>query len=109
MFNNSAAQPTRLEELAKAANLDTNLLAEAIMVHLARVSTDAEVKEANNLVDGLESIRFEQADEEEDHFSATVYGSRYAAEDLPRNEMPEREMPKEVYVLLQARDDVGAN
>ncbi|ORY13396.1 pyridoxal phosphate-dependent transferase [Clohesyomyces aquaticus] len=74
------------------------------MVHLARVSTDAEVKEANNLVEGLESIRFEHADEE-DHFSATVYGSRYAAEDLPRNEMPEREMPKEVAYRM-IKDDL---
>ena len=33
---------------------------------------------------------------EVDTFTSSVYGSRYAAEDLPRTEMPEGEMPKEV-------------
>ena len=28
--------------------------------------------------------------------TATVYGSKYAGEDLPRHEMPEREMPAAV-------------
>jgi hypothetical protein len=32
----------------------------------------------------------------EDEFSTSVYGSRFAAEDLPSHEMPEREMPKEI-------------
>ncbi|KAF2469730.1 glutamate decarboxylase [Lindgomyces ingoldianus] len=100
----SANPPTKLQALAEATNLDVNLIAEAIMVHLNRVATDAEVKDGNTLVDGLESIRFEPADEE-DQFTATVYGSRYAAEDLPRYEMPDREMPKEVAYRM-IKDDL---
>lgn len=34
--------------------------------------------------------------DEDDSFTTTVYGSRFAAEDLPTHEMPEKEMPKEV-------------
>ena len=31
-----------------------------------------------------------------DEFTSSVYGSRFAAEDLPSNEMPEGEMPREI-------------
>lgn len=46
------------------------------MVHLNRVSTDLEVKEKRNLVDGVESIELEPFDQE-DAYTATVYGSKY--------------------------------
>ena len=63
------------------------------MVHLARIATDADVAD---LKEGLADIKLEPIQEDEDHFSTTVYGSRFAAEDLPKHEIPEREMPKEV-------------
>lgn len=65
------------------------------MVHLARVPT---VKEASeHLAEEVKKIEFPPLDlEEEDTFAASVYGSRFAAQDIPRHEMPEREMPKEV-------------
>ena len=60
------------------------------MVHLVSVPTDKEVAAP---IEGLEGIKFEDADET---FTSSVYGSRYAACDLPKVEMPEFEMPKEV-------------
>ncbi|KAF2183690.1 glutamate decarboxylase [Zopfia rhizophila CBS 207.26] len=71
------------------------------MVHLARVPTDAEVAEASSPV----KFKFEPTIPEEDTFSTTVYGSRYAAEDLPKYEMPAREMPKEVAYRM-IKDDL---
>lgn len=47
-----------------------------------------------SIVPGLEHISLEAPGEDE--FSTSVYGSRFAAEDLPSHEMPEKEMPKEV-------------
>ena len=60
------------------------------MVHLVSVPTDQEVAAAT---DGIQGVTFEEI---EDTFAASVYGSRYAACDLPKVEMPESEMPKEV-------------
>lgn len=78
------------------------------MVHLAAVKNDSEVKgqisnikkggqgsnRRSSIVPGLEHITLEEPGEDE--FSSSVYGSRFAAEDLPGQEMPEREMPKEI-------------
>ncbi|KAK4942545.1 hypothetical protein LTR10_017674 [Elasticomyces elasticus] len=47
-----------------------------------------------SVVPGLEHISLEAPGDDE--FSTSVYGSKFAAEDLPSHEMPEREMPKEV-------------
>lgn len=60
------------------------------MVHLNRIATDAEIQATKRLVGGLSKFKFEPVDEEPDDFTATVYGSKYAAEDLPRYEMPVR-------------------
>ena len=48
----------------------------------------------SSVVPGLEHISLEPPGEDE--FSTSVYGSRFAAEDMPAHEMPEKEMPKEV-------------
>ena len=73
------------------------------MVHLAGMQpkkkeqpgTGGEgIKRRSSIVPGLEHISLEAPGEDE--FSTSVYGSRFAAEDLPSHEMPEREMPKEV-------------
>jgi glutamate decarboxylase len=59
------------------------------MVHLNRVVTDAEIKEeGKGLVNGFKAFKIDGVEEEEDDFTATVYGSKYAAEDLPRHDMP---------------------
>lgn len=59
------------------------------MVHLNRVATDKEINAAKGLADGLKKFTLAVEDEPDD-YTATVYGSKYAAEDLPRHEMPVR-------------------
>lgn len=66
------------------------------MVHLHPVSD----KDAN--ASGVEQIK---SDLSQDEVAGTVYGSRFAAQDLPRHEMPEREMPREVAYRL-IKDDL---
>jgi glutamate decarboxylase len=70
------------------------------MVHINRVSTTQEISEEQSqfeAIDAHTSIDLSPEDEADD-FTATVYGSKYAAEDLPRHEMPDREMPPSVHV-----------
>ncbi|KAK3209309.1 hypothetical protein GRF29_69g1401296 [Pseudopithomyces chartarum] len=74
------------------------------MVHLNRVATDKEVQAAKGLVDGMKKFTLAVEDEPED-YTATVYGSKYAAEDLPRHEMPDREMPPQVAYRM-IKDDL---
>ncbi|KAF2735618.1 glutamate decarboxylase [Polyplosphaeria fusca] len=74
------------------------------MVHLNRVATDVEVNELKDLVEGVDTVKLEPYDEE-DAYTTTVYGSKWAAEDLPRHEMPEREMPKEIAYRM-IKDDL---
>ena len=63
------------------------------MVHLGRVATDKDIKDSK-LVNDIDhdSIGVPGSDE----FTNSVYGSRFAAMDLPKHEMPEDEMPREV-------------
>lgn len=63
------------------------------MVHLAQVANDQAL--AEEIVPGLKNLEFEELPGE-DEFTASVYGSRFAAADLPKHEMPEGEMPREV-------------
>ena len=72
------------------------------MVHLAKIKNDSEVgkppaKEFSEL--SLEAPG-------DDDFSTSVYGSKFAAEDLPSHEMPEKEMPKEVAYRM-IKDDLS--
>ena len=75
------------------------------MVHLAQVrpnphkdSSEQTVfgapRRRSSVVPGLEHISLEPP--ANDEFSTSVYGSRFAADDLPAHEMPEKEMPKEI-------------
>jgi hypothetical protein len=63
------------------------------MVHLAQVPKDKHIDAP--LVEGMEKVSM-GASSQADAFTTSVYGSRFAAEDLPKHEMPESEMPKEV-------------
>ncbi|KAK8190039.1 glutamate decarboxylase [Phyllosticta capitalensis] len=72
------------------------------MVHLARVPTDKMVDAP--LVQGMSNLDIQ--DLEPDTVTASVYGSRFAAQDIPRHEMPEREMPKEIAYRL-IKDDLS--
>lgn len=68
------------------------------MVHLASVSAQSgEFKgptKRKSTVPGLEHISLEAPGDDE--FSTSVYGSRFAAQDLPAHEMPEKEMPRDI-------------
>ncbi len=73
------------------------------MVHLASVPND---REANApLLKGMEKLKVEP-NAPEDEVTASVYGSRFAAECLPSHEMPESEMPKEVAYRM-IKDDLS--
>lgn len=62
------------------------------MVHLATIPNDSQTSAP--LVEGMEKIQLETGGD--DAFTSSVYGSKFAAADLPAHEMPETEMPKEV-------------
>ncbi|KAL8926031.1 MAG: hypothetical protein Q9208_003172 [Pyrenodesmia sp. 3 TL-2023] len=72
------------------------------MVHLTSVISDAAAKRGS-VVEGMENIKFEEPSE--DDVIASVYGSRFAAQELPQTEMPESEMPKEIAYRL-IRDEL---
>ncbi|KAL1800098.1 hypothetical protein ACET3X_000440 [Alternaria dauci] len=77
------------------------------MVHINRVATHKEISEEKaqfEAIDATTSINLSPEDEEDD-YTATVYGSKYAAEDLPRHEMPDREMPPHVAYRM-IKDDL---
>ncbi|KAK4186110.1 glutamate decarboxylase [Podospora australis] len=63
------------------------------MVHLSTIPDEDEVN--NKLVEGLKKAHLQLVNDE-DSFTTSVYGSKFAARDLPKHEMPEQEMPKEV-------------
>src|SRR5436305_13686041 len=69
------------------------------MVNLTQIKNDIQVKAAGrnkrgSIVPGMEHISLEAPCPDE--FSSSVYGSRFASEDLPAHELPEKEMPKEI-------------
>ncbi len=68
------------------------------MVHLATVPTKADLAPTTVAGVSLEKLKIDTDNtlKDDDDAYTAVYGSRYAALDLPKYEMPEREMPKEV-------------
>jgi glutamate decarboxylase len=65
------------------------------MVHLAAVKKDSEVPVSPSLpLPHIETLDLGAPCEDE--FFSSVYGSRFASEQLPQTEMPEREMPREI-------------
>ena len=61
------------------------------MVHLANVPAKPE---------GSGSQK--QLSTDDDVFTTSVYGSRFAGQDMPEHEMPESQMPKEIaYRMIQ--------
>jgi glutamate decarboxylase len=65
------------------------------MVHLATIPHEDEVQVNKNLVQAVKKVHLQLANDE-DCFTTSVYGSKFAANDLPKHEMPEGEMPKDV-------------
>ncbi|RDW85831.1 putative glutamate decarboxylase [Coleophoma crateriformis] len=73
------------------------------MVHLASIPTNA--KASAPLVERMKKLGLAPGDQQ-DTFTSSVYGSKFAAEDLPRHEMPECEMPKDVAYRM-IKDDLS--
>jgi glutamate decarboxylase len=73
------------------------------MVHLATIPHDDSIAEP--LVKGMKKVDLAQGINA-DSYTTTVYGSRFAAQDLPKHEMPENEMPKEVAYRM-IKDDLS--
>lgn len=63
------------------------------MVHLNHISLPEE--EDKHLAQEMKRVHLTLA-EHDDQFTTSVYGSRFAVADLPRHEMPEQEMPRDV-------------
>lgn len=72
------------------------------MVHLVKVKNEKEV--AKLPIEGVSELSIDPPGADE--FSTSIYGSRFAAEDLPSHEMPEKEMPKEVAYRM-IKDDLS--
>jgi len=72
------------------------------MVHLAQVKTDRAI--ADSKLPELENLNL-GPNPNQDEFTASVYGSRFAAQDLPKHEMPDNEMPREVAYRM-IKDDL---
>jgi glutamate decarboxylase len=77
------------------------------MVHINRVATLKEISDEKAQFEEIASSSTINLgpDDELDDFTATVYGSKYASEDLPKHEMPEREMPPQVAYRM-IKDDL---
>ena len=63
------------------------------MVHLTTIPHEDEVNK--ELPKEVKKMHLSLANDE-DCFTTSVYGSKFAAADLPKHEMPDGEMPKEV-------------
>ena len=81
------------------------------MVHINRVATSKEISEEKSQFEQIAStstINLTPEDEVDD-FTATVYGSKYASEDLPKHEMPVRLIhapcPEKIRVLTGHRSE----
>lgn len=71
------------------------------MVHLSSVASDQAAEQP--LVEGMQDIKFYNDSDEK---TVSVYGSRFAAQELPAHEMPEEEMPKEIAYRM-IKDDLS--
>lgn len=63
------------------------------MVHLSHVSSFP-LEEDDHLSKEVRKLHLEAA-ADNDNFTTSVYGSKFAAQDLPRYEIPDGEMPRE--------------
>lgn len=63
------------------------------MVHLTSIPSQEEADD--KIVSAVKKVHLQLVNDD-DKFTTSVYGSRFAIDDLPRHEMPEHEMPKEV-------------
>jgi hypothetical protein len=87
-------------EYSLITHLSLHLTA-STMVHLGKVATDRDI--ADSKLPELENLDIGAEDQNE--ITTSVYGSRFAAQDLPKHEMPDGEMPREMAYRL-IKDDL---
>lgn len=74
------------------------------MVHLQAIPHEDEIND--KLVREVKKVHLDLAPTDENLFTTSVYGSKFAAADLPKYEMPDGEMPAPVaYKLI--KDDLS--
>lgn len=73
------------------------------MVHLSHIPNPEEVDK--HLVSAVKKVHLDLA-ENNNEFTTSVYGSKFAVEDLPRHEIPDEEMPKDVAYRM-IRDELS--
>ena len=69
----------------------------SIMVHLSTVTADSE--QEHPIIKQLGDIKIDEW-EDDDEETENIYGSKFANEGLPHNNIPDKEMPKEVAARL---------
>ena len=75
------------------------------MVHLGKVPNDKDLQDT--VASRIGEIDLGDSTLGDNEFTTSVYGSRFAAMDLPRHEMPEDEMPKEIaYRMIKWVDSI---
>lgn len=76
------------------------------MVHLGQVTNDSEVnKGKDDASKGIDMSKLGPEGSSPDDFETSIYGSRFAEQDLPRHEMPEKEMPAAIAYRM-IKDDL---
>ncbi|KAI7213280.1 glutamate decarboxylase [Hortaea werneckii] len=74
------------------------------MVHLGRVFTDKDIAD-NNILPDIDEQALGPGGIDENEFTTSVYGSVHAARDLPKHQMPDDEMPREIAYRM-IKDDL---
>lgn len=74
------------------------------MVHLSSIQDKSDV--GDKRTQEVKDTHAKLAPDDADAFTTSVYGSHFAAADLPKQEMPENEMPKEVAYRM-IKDDLS--
>jgi glutamate decarboxylase len=76
------------------------------MVHLGQVTNDSEVQKGkDDASSGIDMSKLGPEGSQPDDFETSIYGSRFAEQDLPRHEMPEKEMPAAIAYRM-IKDDL---
>jgi glutamate decarboxylase len=76
------------------------------MVHLGQVTNDSEVQKGkDDASNGIDMSKLGPEGSQPDDFETSIYGSRFAEQDLPRHEMPEKEMPAAIAYRM-IKDDL---
>ena len=78
------------------------------MVHLAQIKKSQPSDQ--DAADRLAAVQLDTPVQDGDNYASSVYGSRFAVQQMPGVEMPEREMPRDVaYRLIKDELSLDGN